>query len=187
VHSTVDGVLALTQGEPLHPDSVAEIALGNSADVLLQCGAPYVGRGGPLEAKMSLSYCAAIAVLDGCVGNAQFSDDRRRSADVIELAKRVTMTVDEGVNGLYPEQYPARVAIKLTTGATSSTYISNPTGAPGQAMSQAVLRRRFDEDAAGVFAPKDRQSIADCVAQLESHRAGELQGMLSLSGPETHG
>jgi 2-methylcitrate dehydratase PrpD len=183
VHSTVDGVLELTHGRAVHPASVAEIALGNSADVLLQCGAPYVGRGGPLEAKMSLAYCAAIAVLDGCVGNAQFSDARRRSPDVIELAKRVTMTVDDRVNGIYPKQYPARVSIKLTTGSTSSTYISDPTGAPHQAMSAAALRRRFHEDAAGVFAADDRQAIIDCVARLETHRAGELQARLS----QTHG
>jgi 2-methylcitrate dehydratase PrpD len=183
IHSTVDGVLELTHGEALHPASVAEIALGNSADVLLQCGAPYVGRGGPLEAKMSLAYCAAIAVLDGCVGNAQFSDTRRRSPDVLELTKRVTMTVDEGVNGLYPRQWPARVSIKLTSGDTFSTYVSHPTGAPRQGLSTALLLQRFHEDAAGVFALEDRQSLVDCVTQLERRRAGELQSRLVSRDP----
>jgi 2-methylcitrate dehydratase PrpD len=181
IHSTVDGVLELTHGEALHPASVAEIELGNSADVLLQCGAPYGGRGGPLEAKMSLAYCAAIAVLDGCVSNAQFSDARRRSPDVIALTKRVTMSVDEDVNRLYPRQWPARVSIRLASGATSSTYVSHPTGAPHRGLSRALLLKRFHEDAAGVFALEARQSLVECVTQLERRRAGELQNGLSLS------
>jgi len=70
----------------------------------------------PYQAKFSLAYCVAAALVEGAVGLAQFSDDRFspegvRDPALAELLRRVRVTVADDLTARYPFAWPVRLTI----------------------------------------------------------------------------
>ena len=78
VHSSIDCALAIREHRGLEAAQIERAIVHTAALVDRQCGFPYNGLGGPLEAQMSMRYCVAAALADGEVTLRQFTESRRR-------------------------------------------------------------------------------------------------------------
>ena len=102
----------------------------------------------PYQAKFSLAYCTAVALTEGCVGLGQF-DAARFSADgVVEPAiramlARIHIEVDPLLSAMYPERWPARMAIELRDGSVVSGDADFPRGNPENPASTDELEAKF--------------------------------------------
>jgi 2-methylcitrate dehydratase PrpD len=103
-----------------------------------------------LEGKFSVYHSAAVALLHGAAGEAEYSDTCVRDTRVIALRDRVSAQVEAG---LHEDQ--ARVSIRMRGGARIETFVEHAIGSLERPMSDADLEQKFRGLAAGVL--PDRQ------------------------------
>ena len=106
-----------------------------------------------LQAKFSLEYAAAAALLDGYPGFASFTDEAVRRPDAIRLAGRVETKLEPGGSWLLDGELEAAVHTK--TGAIERISQRFPPGSPARPPTPDQLRAK----------------LADCVAALDTDPA----------------
>jgi 2-methylcitrate dehydratase PrpD len=87
----------------------------------------------PYQAKFSLAYCTAAALLEGQVGLEQFAVERFgpdgvRHAAVAQLLPRIRISVTPAMTGKYPAAWPARVRLALRGGIAEEGASDYPLG-----------------------------------------------------------
>jgi 2-methylcitrate dehydratase PrpD len=144
VHSSIDCALAIRERGSFALHEVERVTVHTAGLVDLQCGFPYSGAGGPLEAQMSMRYCVAAALADGEVSLAQFRDERRRDPAVRALVERVALAIDPEIDDAYPERWPGRVTVELRSGAVLEHSVPEPLGSPGRCTREMVEHKFLD-------------------------------------------
>lgn len=168
-HSALDALLALREERALQPGAVAAIhcTMNSLVPDILVHHRPTT----PAQAKFSMEYCLAVALLDGACGLDQFAPARLAAADVQDLLRRVEIEVDPSIayrNGVYPGE----VTVTLRDGTRLSASREEALGHPDHPLAVADLRHKFIDCATRAVAPERAQ---DAFAQLAS-----LEGLASL-------
>lgn len=96
-----------------------------------------------LEAKFSMPFCAAAAVVDGHVGLETFEASYLTDSNVTSLMDRVSMKVDRGFDNGAPALTQARVTIRLRDGRTFSQQADGARGYPANPASDSELDEKF--------------------------------------------
>jgi len=120
VHRSLDGVLDLLQKTPVAPDDVKHVSVSYSPRnvTILRNHHPQTG----LEAKFSIEFAIAAALLVQRAGLAELSDRFVQRADVQALMKRVTATADTRLHPTRPGYSVCdQVVIELRDGRTLDT------------------------------------------------------------------
>jgi 2-methylcitrate dehydratase PrpD len=91
-----------------------------------------------LEGKFSVYHSAAVAIIHGAGGEAEYRDQCVSDPRVTALRDRVTAVVE---NGMHEDQ--TRVAIKLKNGKTVEKFVEHAIGSLARPMSDADLERKF--------------------------------------------
>jgi 2-methylcitrate dehydratase PrpD len=124
----------------------------------------------PYQAKFSLAYCVAAALLERCVGLDQFGEDRFaptgvRDAAIAELLKRTRVTVDPDLSAKYPAAWPGRITITLRDGVTMTAYQDYPRGNPENAVTTEALEEKF----LSLVSPRIGRDMAAAAAAAVRH------------------
>ncbi|MCA8927279.1 MAG: MmgE/PrpD family protein [Alphaproteobacteria bacterium] len=142
VHAYNDCAIAIRNRLGRAPLPGERVVTGLPKVVDVQCGYPYA-PGTALFAQMSARYCIAVALLDGAVLPDQFTDERMRSPDVVDLAQRIEIVGDERLDALYPAQYPGWVEVHTADGVVREDR-DNPSGAHDSPDYTAGLLAKYD-------------------------------------------
>jgi 2-methylcitrate dehydratase PrpD len=118
----------------------------------------------PYQAKFSVAYCVAAALVEGVVGLEQFDADRFgpegvREPAIAALIERTTVHADAALSARYPEQWPARVTLHLTDGTTITGAADYPRGNPENPVPFATLEAKFR----ALVEPRFDAALADMV------------------------
>jgi 2-methylcitrate dehydratase PrpD len=102
----------------------------------------------PYQAKFSIAYCVAAALIEGKVGLEQFTPERFeatgvRDAPIAALLQRTNVSVDDSLTARYPAAWPALVAVTLDDGMVLSGAEDYPRGNPENPVSTATLEEKF--------------------------------------------
>jgi 2-methylcitrate dehydratase PrpD len=102
----------------------------------------------PYQAKFSLAYTVAAAILYGHVSldvfaAGQFGSSGVTSSDVAALLSRTRVLVDDDLTAKYPGAWPARLRVKLKDGRELLGSADFPVGNPENPVSTAQLERKF--------------------------------------------
>jgi 2-methylcitrate dehydratase PrpD len=97
----------------------------------------------PYQAKFSIAYCVAVALLDGRVGLGQFTPERMADPAIATLLDRTRVTVADDLTAKYPAAWPARLTITLANGDTIRGAADFPRGNPENPVSTADLEHKF--------------------------------------------
>jgi 2-methylcitrate dehydratase PrpD len=102
----------------------------------------------PYQAKFSIAYCVAAALLEGQVGLEQFPAERFdaegvRHAGIAALLARTQVTVEPDLTAKYPSAWPARLTVTLKDGAPWNGSSDYPRGNPENPVSTAALEEKF--------------------------------------------
>jgi 2-methylcitrate dehydratase PrpD len=102
----------------------------------------------PYQAKFSIAYCVAAALLEGEVGLAQFSADRFdpdgvREPAIAGLLDRTHTAESAVLTAKYPTAWPARVTVTLDDGSVHTCSADFPKGSPENPVSTSVLEEKF--------------------------------------------
>ncbi len=119
-HRVIDGVLALRNQHQLKPDDVesVEAVIGVAQASMLRNHQPSTG----LEAKFSLQFAVASALVEGAVGLNQLTDQVVAKDDVREQFSKLKISINEQNCPIEPAfSYADRVRLKLRNGSVLDT------------------------------------------------------------------
>ncbi len=142
-HAAVDGVLALRAKHGIRPEQVKRIRCGTFAKAV-----EIVGNPDPktvFEAKFSLPYCAAVALMTGSVRTDAFRTDRLGDATLRRLIAKVEVAVDDKIDAEFPKRRAARVEIETVSGERFEHYSPTRKGDPDNPLSDGELTEKFLE------------------------------------------
>ncbi|MDB5865322.1 MAG: 2-methylcitrate dehydratase [Betaproteobacteria bacterium] len=168
VHAAIDGCIQLRLEHNLKPEDIESVELSTSPLVPELTGnrAPENG----LEGKFSVYHAAAVALVHGAAGEAQFSDEVVRNATVIAVRDRVSITASAQVRKL-----EAHVKLRLRNGTVLEKHVEHALGTVERPMSDRDLEDKFRSLTDGVLSVAEAARVMDLcwrVAELED--AGEL-------------
>ena len=134
-------------GEPVPAEQVVGVTVRLDEDVMrpLIHHRPRTG----LEAKFSLEYAIAAAILDAHPGLASFGDEAVARPEARSVVELVRIEAAPGGGDLLSGQ--VEVAIELAGGATRAAAVELPRGAPDRPLDEAALRQKVT-DCAGADA-----------------------------------
>lgn len=135
----------------------------------------------PYQAKFSVAYCVAAALIDGTVGleqfdGARFGPDGVHHPAIAALLSRTSVHADPALTAQYPERWPARVTLLLTDGTTIQGAADYPRGNPENPVPLATLEAKFRD----LVAPRYDAALADLVVRSvrEIERCPDIAAMM---------
>ncbi|MGH9142415.1 MAG: MmgE/PrpD family protein, partial [Vicinamibacterales bacterium] len=168
-HPTLDALLDLKRRIEFRADDVDAIEIG--VDPIVPTILLYDRPGSGLEAKFSMPFCAAAAIVDGRVGVETFDASRLGDPSIRALQARVTMHVDPTLDSSAPSLTQARVTVRLRDGRVVSASANGARGYPERPASDEELATKFTscasqtlsaaQAAAAVVRLRAIESIAD--------------------------
>ncbi|MBY0335420.1 MAG: MmgE/PrpD family protein, partial [Acetobacteraceae bacterium] len=144
VHPTIDLCRGL-RGEPgFDPAAIERVVLRVHPLVMDLTGKREPRTG--LEGKFSVFHAAAIGLLRGAAGEAEFTDECVNDPPIVALRARVEAVVDPGLGRTETE-----VTVHLADGRTRVAHTAAPIGSLANPMSDAMLSEKFLANAGPVL------------------------------------
>jgi 2-methylcitrate dehydratase PrpD len=168
VHAAIDGCIQLRREHGLEPEDIEAVELATSLLVPELTGNRTPQNG--LEGKFSVYHAAAVALVHGAAGEAQFSDAVVRDAKVIRVRDSVSIEASARVRKL-----EAHVKLRLRNGTVLDKHVEHALGTVERPMSDRDLEDKFRSLADGVLSAAEAERVIGLcwrVAGLED--AGEL-------------
>jgi 2-methylcitrate dehydratase PrpD len=159
LHPLIDAVIAIRNRTPMDPATVSEISLRVHPFVLAITDVVDPATG--LQSKFSTLHSAAVALVDGAAGIAQYSDAKARDPVVAALRGKVKAVADESLGK--DEAYAAIVA----GGARHEVHIAHASGTAANPMSDAAIEAKFLANATPVIGAERARAVRDRVWALE--------------------
>ncbi len=168
IHGTLDGVLDLRGAEVLSATDIAGVTAripARNAEILM-----YPRPENPMQARFSLPYCTAVAVLHGAVTVADFTPEAVVRPAVRAWLPKVmleTHPVHHKSSDLAHHE-PDVVTLRLAGGEERRIEVEHPRGTPARPLSEAEMSQKFQSCAAGVLGAAEAAAAEAAVANLES-------------------
>jgi 2-methylcitrate dehydratase PrpD len=167
-HPAVGATIGLVVEHDVEPDRVDFIRVGvNSYTAMTLLHATPSDE---LQAKFSMQYGVAIAVLDRAAGLAQFTNERVVQSDIQALQRRVRVEVDERAESAGFDQMYSIVSIHMKDESVLERQASFAKGSPADPMTDAELLAKFAECVQLVDASVDAAEIADELLSVQGVR-----------------
>ena len=183
VQSALDATLALVRAHDISADKVARIDSLTYARRLEHTNRP--APRSALEAKLSIQYCLARAVLDRQVVPGHFEGDAYRDAAVQRLMKVVYATPFPGPAPAENDDFGAEIRITSVDGDTFTRTINRPVGhEPGVPLAAELLKTKFELCAAAVLRREQVSRVYSMVMDFDKLGSiNELTAALAASNP----
>jgi 2-methylcitrate dehydratase PrpD len=125
----------------------------------------------PYQAKFSLAYCVAAALLEGELGLDQFGADRFgprgvRDDAIADLLNRLRVTVAEDLTAKYPAAWPVRLTVD-TRGGSERASSEYPRGNAENPVSTKELERKFSGLVGSRFGSPTAEAMLSALHSME--------------------
>lgn len=118
-------------------------------------------------ADHSFYFLAAVALIDGRFGLAQFENERWTDPAVTALMAKMTMVADAGWNERAPGGYPCALRIRGKDGREHVTEVAYPPGFSRNGIDEAAVLEKFHGLAAPVLDESARRRLIDAAMTLD--------------------
>ena len=177
--------LALHQQISEDPDRLKEITVAIADTPSLQRQKDDPGRIDPKSreaADHSFNFLAAVSLIDGEFGLAQFNNERWHDPKVCALMAQLEIVNDRTWNTRAPDSFPCSLAVRTQDGREHVVDVPYPPGFSRGRLDQATVVKKFHDLTAPHLAPAARDRIIENVMALDrSPTCIEL--MKALAGP----
>ena len=160
LHPLIDAIVALRDREAIDPATVSEISLRVHPLVLAITGVVEPSTG--LQSKFSTLHSAAVALIDGTAGVAQYSDAKATDPAVAALRRKVKAVTDDTLRK--DEAYAAITA----AGKRHEVHIAHASGTADNPMSDAAIAAKFLANATPVIGRERAERAHAFVGSLET-------------------
>ncbi|PIW27395.1 MAG: 2-methylcitrate dehydratase [Rhodospirillales bacterium CG15_BIG_FIL_POST_REV_8_21_14_020_66_15] len=165
-HAAIDGVLELAKAHDLTPADVRQIRVGSYQKAEEICGNwnPQT----PYEAKFSLPYCCAAALVWGSVRMAAFTPERLNDPQVRALMPLIGLKTDPERQAAFPALRSANVEIETIDGRVLTHFAPTRKGDPDAPLSDAELEDKFRELASDVLGQAGAESLLAAIWSIDA-------------------
>jgi len=138
-HAAVDAVLELKHRHPLRIEEIEAVEVETFAEVtrLANCEPRNT-----IAAQFSIPFALAVAMLYDRIGPAEVSDTHIHDPAILDLARKVRVSVDNEIDRQFPAKTMARVTIRTHRG-DCQTSVEYPRGNPENPLGDAELEAKF--------------------------------------------
>jgi 2-methylcitrate dehydratase PrpD len=169
-HPAIDAVLAIRSQANIEMALVEAIELGVNSLVVSVTGVEEPATG--LQSKFSVYHSAAVALIDGAAGIAQYSDERASDAAVIALRRKVKVKIDESLGN------DQAAALIVAGGVRYRAFVEHASGTADNPMSDAALEAKFIANAEPIIGLDRAARVRDLVRGLE--RVADIRELIHL-------
>jgi 2-methylcitrate dehydratase PrpD len=166
-HPAIDAMLDIVARRRIDASDVARVDAWIHARRLKHTDRPQPGSA--LDAKFSLQYVLARALVDGRVGVGDFEGGRYRDARVQALLPRIHVAPYDDTQFAADNHFGGAVRVTLRDGSVHEAKVEQALGrTSGNPVPEQRLRAKFTLCAATVLGEGRVQDIADAVAGIEA-------------------
>ena len=176
IHPAIDGCIRMRNERGVRAADVQRIDLRVHPMTLELTGkkTPVTG----LEGKFSVFHSAAVALIDGAGGEAQYADARVNAADVLALRARVYAEADAAM-----AMDAVHITIALANGSREEMRIAHCVGSREQAMTDAQLDDKFRAQCDQVLGSRRSGAALALLRRVdELHQASECARVCANAG-----
>ena len=165
-HQVIDSILEFRGKHGLTPDMVDSVAV----DVVKHTFDRIAFRvpQTSIQGKFCMPYLVARALIDGKVGIDTFTESAVRDPNVLKLAERVKMNLDNNLKKSDLAGRPCRVTVRLKNGQTYTREAQHAKGSPEFPMTEAELNEKFFECAKHALPAAAAQQALENIQKLET-------------------
>ena len=178
-HAAMDGLVALKAEHGFDIDDINSIEIG-----LPETGWKIIGEREALkhnpenvvDGQFSMPFCAAVVLREGRMG---WDDYAKHIADpdTLGLCRRVHTVVDARAEAEFPDNLSGVVRVETKT-ASYEAFVAVPKGEPGNFLSDAEFREKFDGLAAPYLSEAGAERLAGTLLALET--VNNVQALTAL-------
>ena len=174
-HPSIAAMLDLVRERDLQPGDIERITFRAGRNILnpLRYRTPQ----NALEAKFSIPFVLASAVLRRRVGVREFRDEFVRSPEVVAMMERVSVEFDADIDAAGYDRMRSAIEVRLADGSQFTVEADTYPGGPERPATREQLRGKFRE-CAGLALPEER--IPEVLERLE--RVDEAPSVPDLAG-----
>jgi 2-methylcitrate dehydratase PrpD len=172
LHPLIDAVIAIRNRERIDPAVVSEINLRVHPFVLSITDVVEPASG--LQSKFSTVHSAAVALIDGAAGIAQYADARAADPAVAAMRRKVKAVADSSLAS--DEAYASVIA----GGRRHEVHVLHASGTAANPMSDAAIESKFLANATPVIGADRAKRACDYVWSLE--RQADVRELVALAG-----
>ena len=167
-HPTIDGCIQIHQEHHAAPETIAAVRLRVAPLVLDLCNQRDITKG--LQGKFSVYHGAAIGLVRGRAGLAEYSDDAVNDPQVKRVRERTTAVGDAQIT-----EDQAHIEVELTSGETLIRFVKQSLGNIHRPMTNRQLEDKFrDQAVLALPAAQVEKLIALCWEIEELEDVGEV-------------
>ena len=174
-HPIIDGCIQLRNEHKLTSNQIEKVSLRVNPLVIKLTGKKTPQTG--LEAKFSIFYISAAAIIEGVAGPNQFTDEAVQKPKTIALRDRVEATVDENVS-----EEEAYVSITLKNGKVVDKHIEHAIGSVQRPLSKDHLEHKFADQAQSALPMSQIEDVMAICWEIEALDAVSVISRASAAG-----
>ncbi|MET3918996.1 2-methylcitrate dehydratase PrpD [Variovorax sp. OAS795] len=163
--AAIDGALALKARHGLAPDEIERVHVATYRPALdIAC---YTHPATANEARFSLAYVVATALVHGSVRLAAYEPRRLDDPATRALMERIGVAVDPELDAAFPGQRAARVVIETRDGRRLEHLQPNRKGDPEEPLTDAELEGKFLELSSPVLGEERARALLERLWTLD--------------------
>ncbi len=176
-HRALDGLLALKAEHGFDADTVERIEVFAPAVHLNNL--MYHDPQDPLQAKFSMEYALAVALLEDDCPLSAFTPEAVRRPEVRALYERIVLHPVDKLEG----EFPTRVVVRLSDGRALETTVAMPLGSKAAPFPDSQYWAKYAQCVDGVLTPEQAEQLREAleafprlssVAEMTRHLAWDL-------------
>jgi 2-methylcitrate dehydratase PrpD len=176
-HTSIKAVTDIVQLEHIDPRTIKSIAV-KTYNKVEESFCNYDPQT-LLAARLSVPFCIALAAVDGFVTLKNFTEDRVHDPAIRALMSKVSVTGDPELNALYPEKFPAHVALKIHDGTVFTQDEYYPKGSANNPLTETEFEEKFMSLVTNTMSEEQGRRILNAVSRMQSMEAmSELATLL---------
>jgi 2-methylcitrate dehydratase PrpD len=165
--------LLLRARNNLDPSEITSIAI-DTAQIPINVTGNFAPRT-EYEAKFSLPYVVAHALLYGSVRLNAFTAERIADPAIRNLMSKISLRADEEMTARFPNMRSARVAITMQDGRRFEHFQPHRKGDPEAPLSDAELNDKFHELTSPVIGRQAAAQLLDQLWNMEKLQLADLR------------
>ena len=180
-HPALDAVIQIVRTHRIEPDDVSQIDAWIHARRLEHTNRP--DPQSALEAKFSLQYCVARALMHSRVVLEYFEGNFFRDLDVRRIMQRVRVQPYTEAQFDADNHFGSEVKITMVNGQTYSAKVQNALGrTSSNPLPQERLRKKFEDCAGRVLSPEHVEKVYASIGDLEQF--GSMRELMLMIATE---
>jgi 2-methylcitrate dehydratase PrpD len=165
VHPSIDALAEILKGRQVLSPQIEKIRV-RTYRVAVETEIHEVKTRG--DAYFNIPYALAARIILGRNDWDAFDEKHFKKEDLVQLMKKIEVTIDPEVESLYPQERGSRVEMELTGGKVLTGAVRHALGEPENPLPLSVTREKFHEAASDFLTKKTMDRV---------------EAMLDVSGP----